>query len=195
MPAVSYREVWPVLAKQWDGMKINPSRWQEFAQVAKGRINYKGRYQEIEAATKVPWALIAVLHVRESSGNFGTYLGNGQSLNHRTTIVPKNRGPFKSFFDGAVDALRIDGLSGITQWPIEKQLYFATSFNGWGYWLYHNHMPSPYIWGGTNEQVRGKYGPRDGQWSAGLWDPQEGCAPLLWMIQHLDNSFSFSRET
>jgi lysozyme family protein len=31
---------------------------------------------------------------REMSGNLHCYLGNGQRLTKRTTIVPLNRGPF-----------------------------------------------------------------------------------------------------
>src|SRR5262245_27153532 len=103
-----YGTKWPVYAKQWDSMAIKANRKAEFAKLAQRLLAHKTEYQAIEKATGVPWPMIAVLHLRESNADFGTYLGNGQSLKKKTTIVPKGRGPFKSFKEGAIDALKID---------------------------------------------------------------------------------------
>ena len=59
--------------------------------------------------------------MRESGADFSTYLGNGEPLTRRTRIVPKGRGPFKTWEDGAVDALRFDSLDDVLaeDWTIE----------------------------------------------------------------------------
>ncbi len=171
-------------------MTINASRQHEFVNDAEFAIHHKGAYRAIEDLTGVPWPLIAVIHKREGDSNFNTYLGNGQLLSRRTTIVPKGRGPFGSFIDGAVDALKVDLLTSVKDWRLEKQLYYCESFNGWGYGM----KPSPYVWGGTNIQIPGKY-IRDHVFAPHAMDTQPGCAPILATIAELDSSVEFTRET
>lgn len=187
-----YSAIWPRYAAWWDQMTINRERRHEFETLAKFAIDHKDIYESISALTGVPWELIAVLHRRESDANFNTYLGNGQPLSHRTTIVPRGRGPFlgaHAFIDGAVDALKLDGLIDVDDWRLEKELYWCQTFNGWGY-----KGPSPYIWGGTNIQVPGKF-VRDHVYDPHVMDPQPGCAPMLAAIAQLDHSVTFTRET
>jgi len=188
----SYGTKWPEYAKQWNAMKVNPGRGAEFDRLATFAINNKARYQTIEQQTTVPWELVAVLHRRESDANFNTYLGNGEPLNRVTRLVPKGRGPFKSFEAGAIDALQIDGLSSVKDWRLEKMLYYCEKFNGSGY--NNRGLPSPYIWGGTNIQKPGKY-VADGQFDPTKMDPQPGCAPILAAISRLDPSVQYARET
>ncbi len=197
-----YGEKWPQYAKEWNAMRINKSRTAEFEKIAADILEDKDLYLPIEEATAhdslgkigqgVPWYMIALLHLRESNRNFKTYLGNGQPLNRRTTIVPEGRGPFKTFFDGAMDALAIDGLSAVLDWRLEKVLYYQELFNGAGYHL--RGLPSPYIWGGTNQQKPGKY-VADHKFSATVVDKQPGCAPILATLARLDPSIEFIRET
>jgi lysozyme family protein len=197
-----YGTKWPEYARQWDAMKINASRRTEFERYAGKLIRHKPQYAAIEEGTAhdgvgpegqgVPWYMIAVLHLRESSADFNTYLGNGEPLNRKTRLVPKGRGPFASFYDGALDALKIDGLSNVLDWRLEKVLYYCELFNGAGY---HNRdLPSPYIWGGTNQQKRGKY-IADGRWSGTVMDTQPGCAPILAVMADMDRTIMFTRET
>lgn len=186
-----YAAKWPQYKAEWDRMVINLSREREFETLAKFAINHKETYLDIEKETGVTWPHLAVLHRRESDANFNTYLGNGDPLNRKTVHVPRGRGPFKSFLDGAIDALRLDGLSSVTDWRLEKILYYCEIFNGAGY--NNMGMPSPYIWGGTNIQVPGKY-VRDGVFDHHAMDTQPGCAPILWMIAKLDPSVQFTRE-
>lgn len=183
---------WPQYAKQWDRMTINKSRVAEFHTMASKILTNKPRYEAIEARTGVPWYHIGVLHMRESNCNFDTYLGNGQSLHRPTTIVPKGRGPFATFEDGAVDALKIDGLSSVKDWRLEKTLYYCETFNGAGYDA--KGLPSPYVWGGTNIQKPGKY-VSDGKFNPNVWDSQPGCAPILKVLSELDPSIQFIRES
>lgn len=186
-----YSAAWPVYAQEWDRMVINTSRRQGFEELAGYAITHKTEYQHVEAATGVPWAMVAVIHRREGDGNFSTYLGNGQSLRIRTTMVPRGRGPFPNFQAGALDALKIDGLTDVRDWRLEKQLFWLTGFNGWAT-VYG--FKSPYIWGGTNIQVAGKF-VRDGVYDPHVWDTQPGCAPLLATIAQLDPTVKFVRET
>jgi lysozyme family protein len=197
-----YSEIWPKYAAWWDRMTIKPARAAEFNKEATTLLAGKQIYQEVEAATTsfggrvgVKWYHIAVLHMREAGGNFSCYLGNGQPLARRTTLVPKNRGPFlgpRAFIDGCLDALAIDGLSKVLDWRLEKMLYYAELFNGTGYYLHG--LPSPYLWGGTNIQRPGKY-VADGRFRSDIWDTQPGCAPLLATLASLDSSIQFERET
>ena len=189
---MNYKDKWPVYAKQWDAMSINPSRVEEFRKLAQFAVDHKAQYKEIQDATNVPWPLIAVLHRRESDADFNTYLGNGEPLNRVTTLVPKGRGPFSSFKAGAIDALKIDGLSMVSDWRLEKMLYYCELFNGAGY--NNRGLASPYVWGGTNQQDRGKY-VSDGMFNPNVMDTQPGCAPILKMIAQLDSSVTYVRES
>ena len=173
-------------------MVINPDRQSEFHRLAQFAVDHKTRYQAIEAKTGVPWWLVAVLHRRESDADFNTYLGNGDPLDRPTRDVPRNRGPFASFEDGAVDALHLDGLDKVPDWRLEKALYYAELFNGGGYDA--RRLPSPYIWGGTNQQKRGKY-VSDGKWNGQAWDSQPGCAPMIKAMMDLDKTIQPIRET
>lgn len=193
-----YAEIWPRYAKYWDTMVINPSRVHEFTDEAQYAIDHKAIYQAISdgSSSKVPWPMIAAIHRRESDGNFSTYLGNGQSLAHRTTEVPENRGPFtgaNAFVNGGIDAIKQEGWGSIIDWRLEKQLYYAMLFNGTGYEALHG-IPSPYVWGGTNIQRPGKY-IGDHRYNSHVMDPQGGVAPLLAMIAKLDPTVTFTRET
>jgi lysozyme family protein len=173
-------------------MVIKHQRQAGFKAIAQRILAHKDRYEEVEKLTGVAWPIIAMLHIRESDGYFDTYLGNGQSLHHVTTIVPRGRGPFPSWEVGAVDALKLDGLADVKDWRLEKMLFWAESFNGWGY--AGKGLPSPYIWGGTNIQKPGKY-VSDGKWNGRVMDPQPGCAPILKTLMSMDSTIQPVRET
>ena len=187
-----YSTKWPEYAKQWDRMTINKSRLNEFGHLAARLLANKTRYVSIEHTTTVPWWLTAVLHLRESDANFNTYLGNGQSLRRKTTIVPRGRGPFDSFEAGAIDALKLDGLVNVKDWRIEKALFWTESFNGAGYHV--RGLPSPYVFGGTSIQRPGKF-VRDGVFNSQVMDPQPGTAPILKTLAAMDHTITFVRES
>lgn len=186
-----YGRKWPEYAGQWDRMKITPGRETEFTKLAKFAFDHRQQYLVIEENTGVPWAMIACLHRRESDADFTTYLGNGDKLNRKTVNVPAGRGPFPSFEEGAIDALKYDHLASVKDWRLEKAIYYMEIFNGAGY--HNKELPSPYIWGGTNIQRPGKY-VSDGRWSSTAMDKQPGCAPILRAIIQLDPSSNLQRE-
>lgn len=211
-----YSQKWPVYAQQWDAMAIKPARVDEFERMARYAIEHKDIYQQIEQATRshFPWYAVAVAHKRESdevdehdNPLFTSYLGNGQPLWIRTTIVPEGRGPFISradalhdqqkcraaFVAGGLDALHLEKIDQVVPpWPIEKLLYDEEALNGTGY--DSRGLPSPYVWGSTSVQQPGKY-IRDHVFDHTVWDQQLGCAGMLWMIAKLDPSVTFVRET
>jgi len=123
------------------------------------------------------WEIVAVIHEMECSQNFNKYLGNGQSLDKVTTIAPAGRGPFSSFEDGAIDALRLQGADKITDCSIGSLLYFLEGYNGYGYEKYHN-MNSPYLWAGSQWYTIGKY-TSDGKFDPDSVSQQIGVALLL----------------
>lgn len=186
-----YGAMWPVYARQWDRMVVKGSRLDDVDRVAHEILTNKARYVAVEEKTGVPYPLIAALHMRESDLDFTTYLGNGDPLDRKTRHVPKGRGPFATWEEGAIDALKYDGLSSVFDWRIEKQLYMAEKFNGWGY--AKKGLPSPYLWGGTNIQRVGKF-TGDGRFSSVTWDKQLGVAPVLARLAVLDSSIQITRE-
>ena len=190
--AMRYSEKWELIAKAWDDMKINKGREAEFEGIARRLIAHKNRYLAVEARTGVPWYMIAVLHMREASGDFTKYLGNGEPLNRVTKLVPRGRGPFKTWEDGAVDALKLQRFDDIKDWRLEKIIFQSVLYNGLGYEM--RKLPSPYIWGGTNIQKPGKF-VADGKFDSKVMDKQPGVAPIMWTMAEQDPDIHFVRET
>jgi lysozyme family protein len=146
-----------------------------------GRI-LENKYRYVNIAHKFPnpglkWWLIAIIHYMECNLNFNCYLGNGQPWNQRTTIVPKGRGAFKSFEEGAIDAIKFQGLDKVEDWSIGNVLYILEGYNGYGYAKYRG-INSPYLWSGTNQYISGKY-IFDGTYKADAVSSQIGAAVLL----------------
>lgn len=160
----------------WDSMTVTrPTAVNSAARVI---IANQNRYKDIETTTGVPWYLIGALHMRECDNNFRGCLHDGEMIigtNRRTRQVPTGRGPFATFEDSAVDALKIEGMLNITDWDIPTCLYYGEKYNGWGY---RGHGNSPYVWAGSNHYTSGKY-VRDGVYSSSTVDPQLGIAPVM----------------
>jgi lysozyme family protein len=147
----------------------------------------KARYIEVEKLTQVPWFVTGIVHTREAGSppNFHAWLHNGDPMfDHnghprQTHNVPAHRppNPAVSWEEGAVDAYKIEGLLNKKDWSPAFVAWLLEKFNGWGYRLYH-HIPSPYVWGSTIVQKRGKY-VADGVWSSSTMDTQVGGMALL----------------
>jgi len=160
-------------------------------------LHDKAVYLRISALTGVPAAGLMALAEREMSGNLHCYLGNGQRLTKRTTIVPLNRGPFpdteEGFIAGALDALQLDGLDQVAKmpggWSLPRFAYESEKWNGWGYRRYR--IPSPYAFGGTTVQKPGKF-IRDHDYSSTTMDPQLGTIAIVEKLFELDPSLKFA---
>jgi lysozyme family protein len=173
---------------RWSNAKI--TRGPEFAQVAKRLVAAKKRYQVVQAQTGVPWFITAVIHEREASQRWDTQLGQGDALNRVSVHVPKGRGPFKTWEDGAVDALVNchPFAARWRDWTPQGALTLLEEYNGLGYAA--RGLPSPYVWAGTSEYVKGKY-VADGQFDPSHVDRQLGCAGLILAMRELDPSVNF----
>jgi len=159
--------------------QITPDRRPAVRLVANKIVSGRARYEAIGSQTGIPWWFIGLLHYRESDCDFTTYLGNGQSLRKRTTIVPKGRGPFDTFEEGALDALRYQDYTGQKDWTLPTVLWRVEMFNGPGYILHG--VNSPYVWGSTSHQQSGKY-VRDKVFRRDVWDVQLGAAAIILML-------------
>lgn len=183
MAEPSFAKLAPVYRQRWDNARLN--RTASADNWARDILKLRPRYKAVEAKTGVPWWWIAATHMREASCKFAGVLHNGQKIigtGEKTTLVPKGRGPFNSWEDAAVDALRLKGLHKIADWSLERALYEFERFNGWGY--YWRKSISPYVWAGTTYYKSGKY-VADGEYDPSHVDVQLGCATLLKALEKL----------
>lgn len=189
---VSYESLKNGYERNWANLQIRPARLGEANATARKAINGKATYQQVERLTGVPWYFVALCHYRESNFDFDTYLGNGESLKRVTCLVPKGRGPFASFVDGAVDALRIQHFVGTQDWCIARTLYRLECFNGLGY--HAKGVNSPYLYGGSTlygpaEAKAGKF-VADHVFDPSHVDSQLGTAVILHAMMSQDSSIT-----
>lgn len=173
--------------KRWANAKLTAN----YATIAKSLVAVKSRYQAVEVKTGVPWAVIAVIHERESSQNWGRSLAQGDSWDRVSVHVPAGRGPFKSWEEAAVDSLVncAPYAARNKDWSIGGSLTKLEEYNGLGY--ASRGKPSPYLWAGTNQYTSGKY-VRDGVYDPNVVDRQPGCVNLLLEMMALDPSITFT---
>lgn len=193
-------------AARWAKCEITPSRLHEVNKVATRLVEpkAKARYQLIsQAVWKTPdrYWFVAITHEREASQDWNSQLGQGDPLDKISRHIPKGRGPFfnhptdppgeDAFYRAAVDALTNcpPYAARWLDWTAPGALTLFILYNGTGYEQYHNEA-SPYDWGATNQEQRGKY-TGDGHYSAQVWDTQIGCAAMLKAMMELDPSIKF----
>jgi len=144
----------------------------------------KGQYELVELATGVPWYVIGCIHYMEASLNFKRQILNGQRWNKKTTLVPKGKGPWGTWYEASVEAMRklnrdmVTELGVTFQWDIPSICYAFEDHNGWGYRRYHKKVKSPYLWSFTNHYVQGKY-VADGRWSSEAVSKQLGTMAII----------------
>lgn len=180
-------------SQRWPVAKILPGKLTVVQKAAKRLLAEKQRYLHVEDRTKVPWYVVAVIHEREASQNFRTQLGQGDPLDRVSTHVPKGRGPFKTWEDGAFDALvkTAPFLARWQDWSPAGTLTALEQYNGLGY--IRRGRPSPYIYAATDQYIEGKY-VADGKYDPTFVDPQLGCAALLKEMMALDTSIKMNGE-
>jgi lysozyme family protein len=170
----------------WNSMKVTDKAGAD--KFAKKIIANEPRYRKIQDATGVPWYFVGLLHMRESSCDFRGVLHNGEHIigtKKVTSLVPAGRGPFRSWEEAAIDALKLKGLHKIKDWPVERVAYEAERYNGLGYTK--RGVNSPYLWAGSNHQQPGKF-VADHQWSPTAMDTQMGVMTVLRRIQDMQGN-------
>ena len=163
----------------WRSIRIKPSDAVHVDRFAQKIIAGEAAYKNVEKAIGVPWFFVGALHMRESSCNFAGVLHNGEKIigtGRKTRIVPAGRGPFESWYESAIDALKLKGLHLITEWSPERMGYEAERFNGLGYT--NKGVNSPYVWAGRNHEQTGKY-IADHVWDSSHDDTQLGVMTVL----------------
>jgi lysozyme family protein len=172
-------------AERWENARLT----RDFGAVARGLVSAaaKSRYQSVAAKTGVPWAVIAVIHERESSQDWTRSLAQGDPWNRTSVHIPAGRGPFASWEAAAIDALVNcpPYAARNADWSIGPTLTKLEQYNGLGYAA--RGLPSPYLWSGTDQYKSGKY-VRDGVFDPSAVDSQLGCAGLLKAMVTLDPS-------
>lgn len=178
--------------KRWDEMEI--TRPQSVDSVAKRILNGMKRYKAISKllGNGIPPEVIGVIHMRESDLDFAAHLHNGDKpLSAPTRHVPRGRGPFSSFEESSVDALKLEGADKINNWDIPRQSWFLEKFNGFGY--QGKRGGNPYLYGGTNEYQSGKF-VRDGVYDPSFHDPQLGVMAILKQLSKYGSNYRETRD-
>lgn len=157
---------------------------------------HRKRYEGVSGKTDIPAALIAAIHWRESTGDFSTYLHQGDPLGRKAVNEPKNIPVFHKWENAAVHALQMKaflrdniGIDSETR-DLAALATFSEAYNGLGYHLYKG-MESPYVYAGTSAYSRGKY-VGDGDFSSHHIDQQPGIVPLLGAVNGVDSPTNLS---
>lgn len=156
---------------------------------------HKTRYQQVAAQTDMPPKLIAALHWRESSGNFNTYLHQGDPLGKPAVNWPNNIPVFHKWEEAAIHALNMKKYNQ-KELSIEQDTTnfsqiatYAEAFNGLGY---HNHgKQSPYVYAGASPYVSGKY-VADRRYDPRHVDKQVGVVPLMGSVDGIQTQHDLS---
>lgn len=128
----------------------------------------------------VPWEILAVLHMREASNDLGRQLLNGEYWGQRTTMIPKDIGPFPNWRESTWYAIVHHKINTLGDSP-EEILRFFENWNGWGYIRWN--VPSPYVWSGTTLGLNvGKY-VIDGIYSSTAEDMQPGAGTMYLLLK------------
>lgn len=123
----------------------------------------KATYETVASATNVPALLIAALHYRESSGDFTTYLHQGDPLGAAAVNEPSDIPLFQAdeWDKAAIHAISLKERSradlGITTTTTDMTALatFAERYNGFGY--YNHGTASAYVFAGSSAYTGGKY--------------------------------------
>ena len=191
----SFEDLREGYSRKLSAMVVGPV-WKERAdKQARIILSGKAKYQEIEGLTGVPWPVVGMLHMMEAACNFRLALHQGDPWNRVSTHVPKGRGPFLSWNDAAVDAIRMQKFHLIQDWSQERILYVAECMNGFGYRHSNINIPSPYLWSGSNVYTRGKFVEptingvvQPSRYDANAVSEQVGTAVLLASLRAMDES-------
>lgn len=157
----------------------------ELGEIVREIKAHQPRYEFVQNSMMIPWELVAAIHHKEASGRFSRNIHNGQLWSKPTTAVPKGRGPFESWEEAAIDAIKLKektinllGIKSLQDWTLTKCLYFAERYNGMGY---RNHgINSPYLWSCAGKHIYEKGGYKfDGKYDPEFVVKNIGIAPIL----------------
>ena len=183
------RRVYDKHAGTIEGTELNLSRYSWSVQrLQEIWAANQSRYEAVAAQVNLPAELIAALHFRESSGDFNTYLHQGDPLGRPAVNHPRNIPVFHQWEEAAIHALSDRHKAGIqddlsiTQDTEDMAALgsYAEYYNGLGY---HNRgRVSPYVYAGTDHYKSGKY-VRDGVFDSQAVDQQLGVLAMVQVLK------------
>jgi lysozyme family protein len=170
----------------YDQFKDDLTKDQEF-ELTEFIHNFKvniDRYSEVSDKIDFPVSLISAIHWRESSGDFNTYLHQGDPLGVECKHEPKYPEVpiFDAWEDAAEHAIKMKKSAMImmrlsqSSQDLNDLCSFAEIYNGLGY--HHKGISSPYVLSGTTGYIKGKY-VADGKFDSEAIDQQLGVLPML----------------
>lgn len=143
-------------------------------------------YKECEVLTGVPWYATAVWHLREADLDLKRCIHNGEKIIGKgrvTKLVPKGRGPFKTFQESVVDSYTYEGLTKIKNWTVEMVVIKSEAYNGLGYRKKKGDKGkveySPYMTAGTNWSDETSKYVEDGVYDPNAVEKQLGVIAVL----------------
>lgn len=170
----------------WTAAQIRPER-RMAAQTIAQRLNMsRERYEAVARRVRAPWPWVAIVNSLEGGGRFTGHLHNGDPLTRRTTHVPRGRPltgtpPF-TWEESAVDALEMEGIADVPDWPVARWGFEWEKYNGWGYTKLSQPINSPYLWSFTTAYGAapnvGKY-VADGRFNSSAISEQCGAIAIL----------------
>lgn len=172
--APKYREAYSNMQLSKDGEAKTQAAVEKITNPAN-----RERYEAVSRATGVPWDVIACIHGREAGFDFNACLHNGEKIigtGKKTSIEPIGFGPFETWEESAISALKKTKMDKRTSWTLEETLHAVEGYNGFGY--ANKGRPSPYLWAGTNYEAPGKY-VSDGVFDPNAKDAQFGVAAVM----------------
>ena len=172
----------------WDTMRELPDWQARIFAAARRVVDGWKRFELVAEILGLPWQLIGLIAEMESACNWESNLHNGESWRRVTKLVPEGRGPFGSWEQAAMDALKdvnkthSDWIDDVPGWSIYELLRFLERYNGGGYM--RRGVNSPYLWSGSNHGLDvGKYvSDGDGGYKADAVSKQVGAAIILGRI-------------
>lgn len=183
-PAIRFEAIASEYAAWFAAIELRPERQQStdwhLAMMRQSRERYAG----IGKQAGVPWQFIAAIHGLEASFNFRAHLHNGDHpLSQRTRQVPPGRPrvwlPPSDWEASAIDALRLMGFTGQSDWSLPRMLHRLEAYNGFGY--RKSGRASPYLWSFSNLYTRGKF-VADGRFDPNARSQQCGAAVMLKLL-------------
>jgi len=188
------------LSKKYNSVSLRADWTTQIKSAVSRIVTNRLRYDSVEKKTGVPWWVVAILHMRESSFSMNAWLANGDPLSGPTVQVPAGLrcpgNPPWSWEDAAVVSLRHhNGTEKPELNTVGAALDYIERYNGLGYrtGAGRNTIPpssSPYIWSGTTGYERGKY-VADGRFSSTAIDAQIGAAAIMMELQALGIGLGF----
>lgn len=175
--------VWTEQENRYFDSQIKPQRVSAAVSAAKRILRSMDRYIGVMAATEVPWFVIGCIHAMESGCDFDGVLHNGERIigtGRKTKLVPKNRGPFETWEQAAIDAILSQWRP--KTWTLGDCLEFMERWNGLGY--RKRGINTPYLWSMTTAYSSGRY-VADGKFDPYSVSQQVGAAAIMKSLEAL----------